>query len=209
MTLRETLRAWLPEQVHFGIKDPTQHYPLLGSEPKAVENAIEKRQTEFSAGRAAARLALRSMGLPACEIPVGHRRAPIWPFGVTGSITHSKSLCIALVAYQQNVASLGIDAEPNVPLKPELRRAILHEAEMDVSAERAIALFSMKEALFKTLFPITQEWMGFHAAKSVGDSVLELTAAFGVFEKGHRFDVPTLKVEGHVISFCSLEGGRI
>ena len=207
MSLASALKDWLPSGVHFGVSDPKQHYPLLGSERAAVENAIEKRQTEFSAGRAAARQALISLGQEPCEIPVGHRRAPQWPAGVCGAITHSKSICIAIVAQHRSFRALGIDAEPDIPLKDALRSAILHESESDVSAEEAIALFSMKEALFKTMFPITQEWMGFHAAKRVCENQLELTKSFGEFSAGHRFDVPTLKVAGHVISFCSLKGG--
>lgn len=206
MSFRSALEAWLPADVCFGLSAPSRLYPLIGSEAKAVETAIKKRQTEFSAGRAAAREALQVLGEDACEIPVGARRAPLWPRGICGSITHSRSLCIAVVARQSRFVSVGLDAEPYVPLKSELRRAILHESEMEVSAERAIELFGMKEALFKTLFPITQEWMGFHAAKSVGESQLELTKTFGEFEEGRRFDVPTLLDEGHVVSFCSVAG---
>jgi enterobactin synthetase component D len=205
MSLQDRLKAWLPSNVHFALADPTQHYPLLGSEKSAVTNAIEKRQSEFSAGRDAARRALVSLGTDPVEIPVNARRGPVWPSGICGSITHSKRICIAVVASQKEHASLGIDAEIAEPLKDNLRKAILHETEQDVSAEDAIKLFSMKEALFKVLFPLGQEWFGFQDAAQIKNDVLQLTKTVGGFDMGTQFNVPTLLCEDHVISFCSVQ----
>lgn len=203
MTIEAALKQWLPQGVYFAISDPGKHYPLVGQEGNAVANAIEKRVCEFSAGRDAARRALRQLGHDASEIPVGPKRMPIWPTGVCGSITHSKSLCLAVVAKQSDYASIGIDAEHDVPLKDELRKAILNASEQDLSPSQAIEVFSMKEALFKTLFPLAQEWFGFQAAERTGEGVLKLTKQVGTFPVGAEFSVPTLRTENHVISFCS------
>lgn len=204
MSLTTALRTWLPSNVHFAVSDPTCDYPLLGSEREAIKNAVSKRQKEFSAGRAAARLALEALGVEPSEIPVGARRAPEWPKGMCGSISHSSSVCVAIVARTEQYVSLGIDCEPAVPLQADLRRTILHNDEMHVSGEIATGLFSMKEALFKTLFPVTEEWMGFQAAKSTMTGQLELTENIGAYRKGSCFDVPTVTVEDHVFAFCSL-----
>jgi 4'-phosphopantetheinyl transferase EntD len=206
MNIEAVLKAWLPDEVRFAVRDPRQSYPLRENELGAVANAIGKRQTEFSAGRDAARAALAQFGVESCDIPVGARRAPVWPKGFCGSITHSDFLCISVVAHQNRLASIGIDAEPDTPLKPELRSSILHESEQRASAREAITLFSMKEALFKALFPLTGEWMGFQDAKSDGKRGLELTKHFGDFASGTRFDVPTLQEANHVISFCAIDG---
>ncbi len=208
MTLAAAIRQFLPGTVRFALRDPKQSYPLIGSEQAAVGNAIKKRKTEFSAGRDAARDALGQLGMNSIEIPVGKRRAPVWPVGICGSITHSADLCIAGVSHQSDAASIGIDAEKDVPLKDELRSAILHESELNVCGSKAIELFSMKEALFKTLFPLCSEFFGFHAAKSDGASGLILTRNVGRFGEGTCFDVPTLRHSGNVISFCSVQGAR-
>lgn len=206
MTLATAIRQFLPDTVSFALRDPKQSYQLIGSEKAAVANAITKRKAEFSAGRDAARDALGQLGFGAVEIPVGTRRAPVWPVGICGSITHSSDLCIAGISRKKDAASIGIDAERDVPLKDELRSAILHESELHVSGAEAIKLFSMKEALFKTLFPLCGEFFGFHAAKSDGASGLILTQGVGNFGEGTCFDVPTLRHSGNVISFCSLKG---
>ncbi len=206
MSLSMELEGFLPAGVQFTLRDPRRNYPLIGAEQQAVARAVTKRKNEFSAGRDGARASLAALGVALCEIPVGVRRAPVWPDGICGSITHSAHLCIALAARKIEIASIGIDAEPDAPLKPELRSAILHESELHVSGAEAIALFSMKEALFKALFPISGEMMGFHDAKSDGASTLTLTRDIGVFKAGEGFKVSTLHSENHVISFCALPG---
>ena len=45
----------------------------------------------------AARAALTALGHQACAIPVGERRAPDWPRGVVGTITHDKGAALAAV----------------------------------------------------------------------------------------------------------------
>ncbi|MBT5821380.1 MAG: 4'-phosphopantetheinyl transferase superfamily protein [Rhodobacteraceae bacterium] len=207
MSVEAALKDWLPRGVHVAISDPRKHYPLLGSEADAVATAIEKRAKEFSAGRDAARRALGGLGYGSLEIPVGDKREPIWPKGVCGSITHSKSLCIAVVAQQSAFASIGIDAEADVPLKDELRKAILNDSERDLSAAEAIAVFSMKEALFKTLYPLTQVWFGFQSAAQTSKGVLKLCKDVGQFSDGTTFKVPVLHMDNHVISFCAMRGG--
>jgi enterobactin synthetase component D len=205
MSLDATLEGLLPKTARFAVRNPKLAYPLLGSEKAAVSNAIEKRQTEFSAGRDAARAALSQFGLDGVEIPVGKRRAPVWPEGICGTITHSREICIAAVARREDITSIGLDAERDTPLKDDLRCAILHESELHVSGSKAIELFSMKEALFKALYPLTGELMGFHAAKSDGADALILTRHVGAFARGTQFDVPTRHVDNHVISLCVVD----
>ncbi|MEP5152395.1 4'-phosphopantetheinyl transferase superfamily protein [Planktotalea sp.] len=205
MSVETALKDLLPKTAHFAVRDPKQTYPLLGTEKHAVAHAVEKRRTEFSAGRDAARAALSQLGMDGVEVPVGERRAPVWPDGICGTITHSRDICIAAVAQKSDFASIGIDAERATPLKDDLRCAILHDSELHVSGAKAIELFSMKEALFKALYPLTGELMGFHAAKSDDAEALILTRWVGKFAPATRFAVPTRHVDGHVISLCAVE----
>lgn len=155
--------------------------PLHPDEESAVERAVERRRQEFAAGRACARVALRSLGGPMAPIlpDVGAkeawaRRAPIWPQGFTGSLTHCDGYVAAAVAHQGAVVSVGIDAEPLAPLPEgvEDRVALSEEREMltrlaarraDVSWDRL--LFSAKESVFKAWFPLTARWLDFEACR--------------------------------------------
>ena len=87
--------------------DPTIELPVYPEEIAAVSNAVPKRVSEFTAGRVAARLALKQLGAPAMSVPMAPDRSPIWPPGLTGSITHTHSACLAAVAWEREVRMLG------------------------------------------------------------------------------------------------------
>ena len=71
------------------------------------------------------------------------------------------------------VWSLGIDAEPNVPLPDGVLELVAFGRERERVAERSSEtpgggrvdlprlLFSAKEAVYKAWFPLTQRWLGF------------------------------------------------
>src|SRR5262245_27478480 len=77
-----------------------------------VERAVAKRQAEFACGRRCARRALAMLGIENFPLVPGPHRAPLWPSGVVGSITHCTDLCAAVVARAGRIQSLGLDAEP-------------------------------------------------------------------------------------------------
>jgi 4'-phosphopantetheinyl transferase EntD len=126
--------------------------------------AVEKRRREFVTGRACAREALRALGAPAGAIGAGARGEPLWPKGVVGSITHCDGFRAAAAAWAADVAALGIDAEPDVPLPDGVFEDIAHGAER-AAPERGRLLFSAKEAVYKAWFPLTGRWLGFEDAE--------------------------------------------
>ena len=138
---------------------------LFPQEAAQVQRAIESRRREFAIGRACARAALvRLDNRPPVAIPVGDDRAPVWPDGVVGSITHSEGFCAAAVAHGSEFAAVGIDAEGLRPLPDGVRRLVLRPAELcglppEISWD-AVA-FSAKEAVFKAWFPLTGKWLDF------------------------------------------------
>jgi len=81
--------------------------PLVGTEGAHLDRAIDKRRREFAAGRAAARMALRQRGGPDVAIPAAADRAPVWPTGWQGSISHKDTLCAAIVTNAP--VMLGLD----------------------------------------------------------------------------------------------------
>ncbi len=145
--------------------------PLFAEEEGGVARAVEKRRLEFRAGRTCARRSLVALGFEPGAIVMGRDRAPEWPDGVVGSITHTKGYCAAVVGKAGDFAGLGVDAEAQGRVGPELWAHIarpeeigwLQRARDDPEASvRATLLFSAKEALYKAQYPVTRAWLGFH-----------------------------------------------
>jgi 4'-phosphopantetheinyl transferase EntD len=78
--------------------------------PQALRHAIQKRQREFLAGRWCAKQALQCLGAGSTDVAMAEDRAPIWPDGVVGSITHTGDFAAAAVAWAADIAALGIDS---------------------------------------------------------------------------------------------------
>ncbi|UYP31734.1 4'-phosphopantetheinyl transferase superfamily protein [Pseudomonas sp. Z8(2022)] len=124
-----------------------------------------KRQAEYLAGRLCAREALRRLTGQASVPAVGEDRAPQWPAGVVGSITHGDNWAAALVAPASRWRTLGLDVERLLPAERarRLQGEILTAAELqrlqgldeEARAARISLTFSLKESLFKALYPLT------------------------------------------------------
>lgn len=131
---------------------------LWPAEKEAMRRAVPARRQEFAAGRGAAREALSALGLPAAAITVGGDRAPVWPGGVVGSISHAAGFAVALVARAEDSLAVGIDIEPHEPLPQDVVTTILRRDEAapdDPLAARAV--FAAKEATYKALYPLMKE----------------------------------------------------
>lgn len=162
------LALGLPPGVGLGLHAlGTQAPPLWPGETTAMRHAVPRRQAEFRAGRAAARRAMAAAGLPLAAIPAGRDRAPLWPAGTVGSITHGGDFALALAAPAARFAGLGIDAEPALPLSPDVAALIVSARDRLEGAGLPACLaptlgFSAKEAVFKAQFPLTGRWLEFH-----------------------------------------------
>jgi 4'-phosphopantetheinyl transferase EntD len=146
---------------------------LLPDEMACVAQAVEARRREFTTGRHCARLALVRLGLPPTAIGKGPGGAPCWPAGVIGSITHCAGYRAAAVARSEDLIAIGIDAEPDEPLPAgvlDLVSSPVERSRLAALAARAPGvawdrvLFSAKESVYKTWFPLTGEWLGFDGA---------------------------------------------
>jgi len=146
-----------------------REFPGFEVEEKALARAVPKRAHEFRAGRAYARAALSILGTESCGIPVGEHREPIWPLGIVGSITHSNRLSFAIVARSRDFRALGIDIEGDTALDPDLialvcrpeERARARASEQD-RMDTGKLLFVIKEAFYKSYFPVTGTFLEFH-----------------------------------------------
>jgi 4'-phosphopantetheinyl transferase EntD len=174
---------------------------LFEEERAAVGRAVDKRRREFATARGCARAALGLLGVEAGPIPSGERGEPLWPAGVVGSITHCDGYRAAAVARGGELASLGIDAEPNQPLPEGLLGDVALPAEAERLRELARAvpavhwdrlLFSAKEAVYKAWYPLAERWLGFEDA--------ELTLDLGSASFSARLLVPGPLHEGTELS---------
>jgi 4'-phosphopantetheinyl transferase EntD len=187
---------------------------LLRAEKEAVEGATQTRIEQFTAGRVCSRIALARLGVAATTpIERGEDRAPIWPPGFIGSISHTDTWCAAAVARIGEIRSLGIDLEPATPLKEALWRRVCTKGERDRLCDLSDPglmgkiLFSVKEAVYKCQYPITTQFLGFHAVEvEVGDGSFQ--AVFrqeaGEFKPGDTLSGRYLVEDGLVATACEL-----
>ena len=146
--------------------------------PESLRRAAAKRQLEFLAGRLCAREALNALtGEP--HVPaIGDSKAPRWPAGTVGSITHSGDLAAALVAREEHWRGIGQDAEALLDetraerLAPQILTPAERHWREGLPAERrgefVTLAFSLKESLFKALFPLVGVRFYFQDAELTG-----------------------------------------
>jgi len=148
---------------------------LYPAEEACIARAVLKRRREFASGRLCARQALARVGVTDFPLLVGADRAPIWPPGIVGSISHSGGLCGVAVARQGDVISIGVDVEQREPLKHELVRLICTPAEIAqldrlasvAGVDWAKMIFSAKESTYKCYHPIAKTFLEFHEVEIV------------------------------------------
>ena len=178
------MRDLLPDFVAVEVADDADFAGgLLPAEAAGLsDRAVEGRRREYTAGRVCARRALRRLGIHGHPVPTAGNRAPIWPQGTTGSITHTAGYCAAAVALEPGVRAVGIDAESRTILPADVRRAICLPQELAWCAERPdedwwpAVYFSAKEVVYKLWSPIVGTWLDFH------DAHLTIDVTAGTFE---------------------------
>lgn len=169
-TLLEAIRNLFTDQVAVGLAGPGPHpRSVSGREEALIMGAIGKRQEEFRAGRACAKVALAELGLRTPEIGRTADRLPVWPAGVVGSISHCEGLCAAVVARDDEVCALGFDAEVHTAFPDEIAPMVAHRDEVAVIAGPTglavnpyALVFSAKEAFYKSYFPRERTYLDFH-----------------------------------------------
>lgn len=224
MRLDELLVVLLGPDVAYARRVPGE-VPLSALRPieaQAVARAVEARRLEVAAGREAARAALATLGVEDVAIGRGERGEPLWPEGIAGSITHTKTLCVAAVTRAR--AGIGIDAEPEGPLGEEIWDLITTDEELaelkhiscNDAGERARWIFCAKEAAYKCQYLTTGLLLDF------GDLQIRWTTTKGnihAFEASYQRDAPPFgrgdripgligRAEGHVVAVATLDASR-
>lgn len=197
-------------------------YSLPALEAVAVARAVPQRQAEFAAGRWCARQALQALGVAPQPVPAGADRAPVWPAGVVGTISHDGGWCVAGVARCPPWRGLGIDVERVERFGVGLETTVCTPFEVQrhlqpcAASERRDALariFSFKEAAFKALYTSAQQWIDFQDAELLelpagdcGPTLLRLLRPVAAWPAGQPLAGAVALAQGRVVSLLALPG---
>ena len=194
---------------------------LFPEERQAVRRAVAARKAEFAAGRTAARAAMAALGLPASPIPMAPDRAPVWPQGVTGTITHTDGLALAAVALRETSRGLGLDIEPDTALPRDLWPSVLTDAEQHWLQARPKAgqgrlakkIFCVKEATYKAQYAASGTFLEFHdlnvtLTPETGDFHAVFQRDAGPFARGTFLAGRLAGTKGLILAYICLDCAR-
>lgn len=187
-------------------------------QPSTLTRAVPRRKAEFLAGRAMTQAAMTCLDLPPSPVDISPSRAPLWPNGLSGSISHARGRCACLLS-QDAGHSFGIDTEAiaegrsldailSQTLSPD-EHALLTQGAYSANTNATLA-FSAKEALFKALYPQVGRHFGFDAATLTdppGDTSLTLSLTTDLTEtlpKGSRFDIHLRCTSTHILTWLAV-----
>ncbi|WP_197473324.1 4'-phosphopantetheinyl transferase [Erwinia sp. ErVv1] len=208
---------------------PEVYHPTLFSTldipfPAHLQRAVDKRQAEYLASRYLVRQALSHYGIEGYILSNDAQRAPIWPAGIVGSLSHTRH-CVSLLLASADCALLpGVDCEEVMQSKTaqELASTIVNEEERQQLEQSGLpfataltAAFSLKESLYKALFPSLRQFMHFSDAEIISCSpqaervTLRLLKDFSPrFPAGCEFSGHTLSDARHLLSWVIVEGAH-
>lgn len=139
---------------------------MLAEERSLLEGRSTLRRAELASGRNIARRAMQAAGLVPGPVLAGPDKAPKWPQGMRGSITHSRGLIAAGVS--STLAGLGVDLEQASRLSDKAAMRVLtpeEQAALDPSSDDfswwATLMFSAKESVYKAVYPIASLYIGY------------------------------------------------
>ena len=140
---------------------------LYPEEERFTAQMVERRLQEFQHGRSCARLALSMLGQPPGPVGRGKHREPLWPAGFIGSISHAGDHAAAAVAATDLFLGIGLDMEFADPIEDGLIASICRPDEIgrvddgEDIGYRAKLLFSIKESIYKCVWPLTRQFVDF------------------------------------------------
>ena len=166
--------------------------------PASIMSCAKKRVNDYVAGRMAAHQAIASQTCnqfsagQSLEVTRQANGMPSWPDPLVGSITHTKQFAWAVVGFQADLLGIGIDCEQIVSRRTSLdiSELVATRDELDLiqskfDFETSLTLcFSAKEAVYKTINPITNWPIDFRdlSVNTFNDSSLRIQL------KPNRFD---------------------
>ena len=158
-----------------------EHAFLQAEATRFARSALKVRR-QSGAARIVARRLLGLLGEPGAALPRSNSGAPVWPFGIVGSMAHDDEVAVATVVRSRCLRSLGIDVEPADALPREIVPIVATAAERarySTAVLESRILFCVKEAVFKALYPLCGLFLDFH------DIEIDLDAGSARVRHGH------------------------
>ncbi|MFJ3165073.1 4'-phosphopantetheinyl transferase family protein [Serratia marcescens] len=171
---------------HFALADyRDESYPEAGfTLPDHLARAVPKRRAEYLAGRFLARQLLAPLGFADFTLARGEDRAPQWPPGIAGALSHNSHTALCAVHRESGQGGVGLDVETllSVERAEELWSAIVSPAEREALLGETLPFnalltltFSAKESLFKALYPQVRCYFDFLDARMTAVDVQRQT----------------------------------
>ncbi|MEM6049308.1 4'-phosphopantetheinyl transferase superfamily protein [Erwinia sp. P7711] len=144
--------------------------------PLHLNKAVRKRRAEYLASRALVRHALCRLGSDPWILANDASRAPLWPAGFCGSLSHSTQEIALLLAKAESGKLLGVDCEQvmRAETAEAMQENIITQQEKHLLMQSGLPFpdaltlaFSLKESLYKALSPRLRKFMSFSEAEIV------------------------------------------
>lgn len=204
-----------------------EYYPALNVNfPSTLSKAVDSRKAEYLIGRYLAKTILKDFGLSFADIGIGRNRSPVWPSGISGSISHTSDMVMCAISNSESTRYIGIDIE--LPLcrstAYSVSQQVLRKDEIPIALncgltfEFVVSLaFSAKETLFKAIHKDVGHYFGFEAVRITQLSVSTRTLFMTLTEnlspglvKGREFTCQWDYLEGVLFTFLlELRGARL
>jgi len=223
-------RVDLPHGRCVGVRVPGANermtQPLIHDEElELLASIAPARKATWFAGRVALHAALMDLGVASVPILATQRGAPELPEGAAGSISHKRTLAVALAARKQHGLSLGVDIEP-IPVlppsptepgwdnRPDISSRVMTPEELAALAavpdhlrRREVVLhFSIKEALYKAINPIIGRYVSFQEATVLPacDGSVAVTLALTKQEGPFSVEARWSEIDGHLLTTAAV-----
>jgi 4'-phosphopantetheinyl transferase EntD len=153
---------------------------------------------------------MAALDLPPRSIPQGADRAPVWPRGIVGSISHTSALCVAAVSQTQ--AAIGVDLEPDHPLEAALIPSVCTQREIARLPHNrgrvAKLIFCAKEAAYKAQYALSASLMDFKdfdiSFAEAGQFQARFSRRVGPFAKGSLLHGRHGTASGHLVTAVAI-----
>lgn len=167
-------------------------------EERVVANAVESRRREFATGRRIARELLAEFGHASGPLLPGKRRAPAWPVGAIGSVSHARGVAAVVIARCPPFIAIGLDVEGAEELRAELIDTVLTAREKLAFAGAKLGTtaklaFAAKECAYKAWSPTLEAVPEFTDVEIEFDASRESFVARLLPRRGMPFESRSLR----------------
>ncbi|MFW0698805.1 4'-phosphopantetheinyl transferase family protein [Pantoea sp. R13S299] len=191
--------------------DPQKYRDALAVEwgiplPARLQQAVSKRRAEYLASRLLVRSVMAELGITDFVLTNAADRSPCWPAGIQASLSHSGG--VVVVAATRQPLAVGVDVERFMSETTAIETAELLMNEQEEQLLRmlpvpfnaaATLLFSLKESLYKALWPQLRQPMDFLDAALVSVDFAQQRATLRLNQNvGGRFTPETLLEAGFI-----------